>query len=215
MHISVISELYKVSPAKWLAHLQALDEAKSVMVSLYAPLRLAIIAELNTRGAGKKALEKYLEVRGGSKLMRSVATTSRHAFARFVEDALPQIKALDADFLVPSYRPLNVMWEGFELQGKFHFSYVDVDRKVRFAYVNAAAWGDEKKTAFIELLTIIGEKRYSIKREQVVLIDLVGDQTFRVPKKTHSRIREELKKTLELMSVVQNLSRYSVDEEER
>lgn len=215
MHISVVSELYKVTPAKWLDHINALDQAKTVMVSLYAPLRQAILAELSEGGTGKQTLERYLSTRKSTALLKSVGKRSRTAFDRFLLDVRPEITALDENLLSVRDQSPSVYWESFELSGRFHFSYYDADKVLNYAYVNAADWAAPKKEAYLELLAIIAERRYSAKRQQVVLIDLMGKSALWRPNKTFKSTRRELARTLDLLDKLRKISKIAFEEEER
>jgi len=197
MHIYVIASLYKASPAKWLGIIRELQGGKEISLAQYAPLRRAIVAEMERFGTGKSILVQGLSLRKRSPVQETIAVKSKIAFNNFLE-LKPQLGVLKQSYLSRSYNPSPVPWKGGTIEGRFHFSVMSPKNGEKQVYLYASDWPDEKRDAFIELLTIIASIRHSTTREQILFVDLLQSKII-PPKRNYKKMRGDLKQTMELL----------------
>lgn len=207
VHIYAVSRLYNKSPTAWEATLRKLEGAREIMLAQYAPLRHAIRSELLRPGTGDGVLQKQLAKMKDAPSQRAVCDKSRHAFRVFCSTVRPLIVNLVEDYLRTEYHPPSVLYEGIQLEGRFHLKVEDTRGATKLIYLHASEWDDDETRAFIELLTILAEEQHCGSRGMVWFIDLVDGAVQPVPR-TYKRVRKELVRTSQLLSRFESLMRF-------
>lgn len=190
-------------PTKWLSLLKELQKSEKFMAKTYEPLRDAICAELAKPGSGETILNHGLAF-VPPKTRKTISEKSIQAFANFKKWYPKHIKTYD-EKLIGSRSPRTaVTYHGYELKGNFHIRGTDVKGTPVLMYFTCSDWTKDPKQiqSNLEILTIIAEKRYGFKREQIWLIDLLTGTVNRPPK-SYKRLRNKFDKYLELLSHIQ------------
>lgn len=216
MHIYQISRLYQRPVGKWLNILKSVDARKDFMPKQYIHLRLAIVAEVNRYGSGKPILDAGLALESKAKNHKTICDNCRKAFGNFCNQVSGEIESLSENYLLPTYRPDPIEFEGHPITGKFHFSATCKKGNLIYAHLHPSRWTKDETESYLEILTIIAEKRHGLTRENVWFIDLQKGEVIR-PKASYVTVRRQLKETMDTFKLLSDAygSSINFDEDDR
>ena len=92
------------------------------------------------------------------------------ALAKFESRFLPQIEKAKSNFMGGVEQPID--FGEVQLIGGPHFSVTDAGGQEKWLYLHPSKWTDDEVTAFCELLTIVGEKRFNANARDIWFLDL-------------------------------------------
>lgn len=203
MNIHAVSKLVRRPPSLWMSTLRSMERGREIMRSHYAPLREAIVAELERPGSGEERLHTAWE-QVPEPLTPSQASVRRRSFAAFhtfLDVFRPRIARLLESYLGEDYQPEPVEFRGHKLEGRFHMAVETPRGETRYVYLHASEWSREQIDAFLELLAVIAEKRHGADRSAVWFFDLPTGELL-TPRKTFRKTRKDLEKVVSLLELI-------------
>lgn len=205
IHIYTISRVFRKNAPTWESMLRELERDRNFMRSVYAPVRAGINLEIRSPGRGEAAMERSLRELSNMKHFDTICTVSRAAFAAFRDLVLPQIEAIEEDYVNRPGGTNRFQFGDFELEGSFHAKVRCKSGGVRYIYLHPSQWDGDATAAFVELLTIMGEKVYGATRDEIWFIDL-REQKIQVPGKNFKALRKELLATVTHLARLRKVS---------
>lgn len=203
MNIHAVSKLVRRPPSLWMSTLRNMERGRDFMRSHYAPLREAIVAELQRPGTGEELLHTAWEQMPGPPIpsQTSVHNRSVAAFHAFLDFFRPAIGRLVESYVSEDYQPEPVEFCGHQLEGRFHLAVETPRGETKYVYLHASEWSSEQIEAFLELLVVIAEKRHGADRSAVWFFDLPTGEIVK-PRKTFRKTRKDLEKVVTLLEIV-------------
>lgn len=198
IHIYLVSRLYRRNPTAWVSMIRQLEQDRDIMRSCYAPLRAALNFEIRKPGMGQRVLEHRLKKLSRMKHCERIVKLSRGAFSVFQDKFLADLASIESDFV--NGQPITNVFEfaGQKLTGGFHAKVTTVSGDVQYLYFYSSQWNEDQRTAFVELLAILGESVYGATRDQIIFVDLQTAEIVR-PQRFYKRLRSELEATVSLL----------------
>jgi hypothetical protein len=199
IHIYPLSRIVHAPAGDWESLLKSIESGKQVAFGYYLPMREASVKYCRAKGKGRQQIVQEMLARsifiGGSRGSR-LAKANESAFSVFEAAFYPRTKRFRRDLLrVPQQ---GCKFEGLEVVGSPHMIVVDQDDRERFVHLHASDWPDEQLKAYLELLSIIVEQRYSRDPESIWCMNLRTGQDDRW--RPRGRIRSKCGKAARLLA---------------
>jgi hypothetical protein len=179
MHIYPLSRLVNAQPVGWENLLNSIEEGKEFAFSWYQPLREAVVSYCQARGVGREAIVRIMRTRAlavWSSRGAKVAKANEDAFDMFESRFYPRIKRFQRSFLRDAQT--EVPFEGLLLTGAPHFQVVDENNNERFVFLLASKWTTKDLKAYLELLSVIIERRFRKLPKSIWCMDLRTGKDF-------------------------------------
>jgi|SRR5690348_5282608 len=189
VHVYPLSRLVHAPASRWESLLKSIEEGKTRAFRYYLPLREAVVLFCSKGGKDRDQIVSGMVARarsaGGSRGAK-VAKDNDDAFRVFESSFYPRIKAYKGDFLRESQT--GHPFEGVTLVGSPHFEVLDQGGADRYVFLYPAGWERDEINAYLELLSIIVQKRFGKPPESLWCMNL---RTGRDEKwKSSARVRK-------------------------
>jgi hypothetical protein len=166
----------------------------------YKPLREGAFQMASDKNADNNAIYTSVallaERAGGDRCRKA----NLAALAKFENVFLSHIEKVKSNFMGGDEQPVD--FGEVQLIGGPHFSVTDAGGKEKWLYLHPSKWTDEEVTAFCELLTVIGEKRYKSNARDIWFLDLRTGE--RVPWTSSKKlVRRKCEKAAEFLVALQ------------
>ena len=200
VHIYLLSRLVFADVTDWQKIMKQLREGRKSMFWSYKPLREGAFQMASDKNADNNAIYTSVallaERAGGDRCRKA----NLAALAKFENVFLSHIEKVKSNFMGGDEQPVD--FGEVQLIGGPHFSVTDAGGKEKWLYLHPSKWTDEEVTAFCELLTVIGEKRYKSNARDIWFLDLRTGE--RVPWTSSKKlVRRKCEKAAEFLVALQ------------
>jgi hypothetical protein len=200
VHIYLLSRLVFADVTDWQKIMKQLREGRKSMFWSYKPLREGAFQMASDKNADNNAIytsvAQLAERAGGDRCRKA----NLAALAKFENVFLSHIEKVKSNFMGGDEQPVD--FGEVQLIGGPHFSVTDAGGKEKWLYLHPSKWTDEEVTAFCELLTVIGEKRYKSNARDIWFLDLRTGE--RVPWTSSKKlVRRKCEKAAEFLVALQ------------
>lgn len=180
VHIYPFSKLVNAPAAGWEKLIDQIEEGKNKAFAYYLPMREAVVLFCLKSGEDFDKVLGQLVRRAhemGGVRGKKIAADNKAAFRMFVEEFYPRIAKFKKNSLHDVQ--VGVEFEGIMLTGAPHFIAEDQDGNTRFIFLHAAKWSDEQVKIYLQLLSVIIEKKYGGAAEQIWCMSLKNGKTIK------------------------------------
>jgi hypothetical protein len=170
VHIYLLSRLVFADATDWQAIMKQLRDGRKNMYWSYKPLRQGAYQMSSQKKPDHKAIYNdvgQLAERAGGERCRKANLA---ALQNFENIFLPQIGHAKSNFMEGREQPVD--FGKVQLIGGPHFSVMVAGEREKFVYLHPSKWKEEEVTAFCELLTVVGEKRFKANARDIWFLDL-------------------------------------------
>jgi hypothetical protein len=192
VHILPLSKLVHASPTKWEKLLKEIEEGKVRAYKYYLPLREAIAMFCRKGGQERDRIAAQMVARArasGGKRGDMIARDNEAAFRVFESDFFPKIRSFKRDFLRDEHPGCE--FGGLTIFGHPHLEVVDHKGQDRLAVLHAADWDRDELRAYLDLLSVIIEKRFAKDAEALWCMNLRTGREERVRRSVRLRTKCE------------------------
>ena|SRR5579872_6331283 len=173
VHILPLSKLVHASPTQWEKVLREIEEGKVRAYKYYLPLREAIVVFCRKGGHDRDRIVSQMVARAranGAKRGETCARDNEAAFRVFESDFFPKIHSFKRDFLRDDHP--GCAFANLAIFGHPHLEVVDRKKKDRLVVLHAADWDHDELRSYLDLLSVIVEKRFGKDAEALWCMNL-------------------------------------------
>ena len=198
VHILPLSKLVHASPAGWEKLLRDVEDGKVRAFKYYLPLREAAIKLCRKKGNERDRILAQMITRArssGGRLGDRIASDNEKAFRVFEEVFFPRIRRFKRDFLRDGH-PGVTFADAVTIFGHPHLEVIDDSGQERLVVLHAAEWKPDELRAYLDLLSVIVEKRFGRDASSIWCMNLRRGTEERVS--TSRRLRTKCENAAKL-----------------
>lgn len=200
VHIYLLSRLAFADVTDWQKIIKQLRDGRKSMYWSYKPLRTGAYRLASRDGTDPRAI--YADVANlaqaaGGERCRSANVAALEAFENIF---LPEMTKAKSNFMEGPSLPVD--FGAVQLVGGPHFSAVGNGSRDRFVYLHPSRWELDEITAFCELLTVIVEKRFGARAQDILFLDIRNRARIPWPR-SRSLVRRKCRQAAEFLVALQ------------
>jgi hypothetical protein len=197
VHIYPLSKLVHASPGDWERALDEIERGKVRAYRYYLPLREAVIRYCKAKPGEGNAIRNELVQRARGVPAPKGADPVRDntgAFDTFASHFRDRIRKFEKSLLNAELGRCD--FGNVRLIGAPHFIATDSRDRKRYAFLLPSKWAEDDVKAYLELLSIIVEKRFGADPTSIWCMDLRAGQDVRW--KSSDRMRKRCERAANL-----------------
>lgn len=199
VHILPLSKLVHASPTRWEKLLTDIEEGKTRAYKYYLPLREAVVLFCRKQGEDRERIIRQMIARArGTDAKRGdkIAGANEAAFRVFESAFYPRIQKFQRDFLRDDHP--GCAFAGLNIFGHPHLEVIDEHGQERFVVLHASDWTSEELAAYLDLLSILIDRRFGKGPASIWCVSLRTGKDERV--RSSSRLRARCENAARLYS---------------
>lgn len=185
IHIYPLSRLVNAPAGSWVKLMRQIEEGKRQAFSYYWPMREAAVQYCARSGRDYERIRSQMFRRAGEipcSPNQDICGDNDKAFQSFVNKFYPRITKFKPALLREN--DAGVLFEGVTLSGVPHFIAQDQYGNTRYVFLYASNWPSVQPKTYLELLTIIVEKKYTGTASHIWCMDLRRGKDFKFKSST-------------------------------